>query len=73
MNPWSNTLFRAISWRIGRLRPGNWPRPLAVILAMFVVAATIPLQAQYQRRPAVRGNRTAPAPDVLSLQKLVRD
>jgi hypothetical protein len=67
MNPWSNTLFRAIGWRIGRLRPGNWPRPLTVIVAMFVVAAAVPLQAQYGRRPAARGNnRTAPAPDVLA-------
>ena len=66
MNPWLNTLFRTIGWRIGRLRPGNWPRPLAVILAIIVLAAAIPLQAQYQRRPAARGNRSAPAPDVLA-------
>ena len=69
MNPWSSTVFRAIWWRIARLRMGNWQRPLAVILALFVLAAAIPLQAQYQRRPANRGgvgSRSAPAPDVLS-------
>ena len=67
-NPWSNTLFRAIGWRIGRLRLGNWSPPLALILAIIVIVATIPLQGQYQRRPATagRGDRTAPAPDVLA-------
>ena len=66
MNPWFSTLFRAIGWRIARLRIGNWPRPLTVILALFILFPAIPLQAQYQRRPAIRTNRTAPAPDVLA-------
>ncbi len=41
---------------------------MAVILALFVLAAAIPLQAQYQRRPANRGtgSRSAPGPDVLA-------
>ncbi len=68
MNPWFSTAFRAMRWRIARLRTGNWQRPLTLILALFVLAATLPLQAQYQRRPANRGSgsRSAPAPDVLS-------
>ncbi len=39
---------------------------MAVILAIVVLAAATPLQAQYQRRPAARGNRSAPTPDVLA-------
>ena len=66
MNPWSSTLFRSIGCRIARLRTPNRQRPLAVILALFVLAAAIPLQAQYRRRPSGRGSGDAPAPDVLA-------
>ncbi|MEO8126413.1 MAG: hypothetical protein ABJF23_17060 [Bryobacteraceae bacterium] len=68
MNPWSTTLFRAILWRIGRLKPGNWQPPLAVVMAVLVLVASLPLQAQYQRRTSSRGSgsRSAPAPDVLA-------
>ena len=68
MNPWSGTLFRATLWRIGRSKAVNWQRPLALLLALFVLAGSIPLQAQYQRRTSSRagGSRSAPAPDVLA-------
>lgn len=66
-NPWSRTFFRTIGWRIARIRLAHWPRLLTAMLLVFVLAAAIPLQAQYQRRPSsARTSRSAPAPDVLA-------
>ena len=57
MNPWSNTLFRAIGCWLARITPKNWSRPLAVILAFFLVLGTLPMQAQMQRRTGRSGGR----------------
>ena len=68
MNPWSNTLFRAIGCWIARIAPRNWSPPLAVALALLLLAGTLPLQAQMQRRPNRAGNKSSSAPptDVLA-------
>ena len=55
MNPWSNTLLRALACRISRYFP--------VLLASIVVLATVPLQAQ---RRYGRGDYSAPPPGVMS-------
>jgi len=59
MNPWSNTIFRTIGYWLARVAPKNWSRPLAVILALFVVFGTLPMKAQMQRRPSRSGSRGA--------------
>jgi hypothetical protein len=66
MNPWSNTLFRAIGCWLARMAPRNWSPPVAVVLAVLVLAATLPLQAQMQRRPSRAGNLGNVPPDVLA-------
>jgi hypothetical protein len=62
MNPWSNTLFRVIGCWLARIAPRNWSRPLAVVLAVLVLAGTLPLQAQMQRRPSRAGNKGGAPP-----------
>jgi hypothetical protein len=67
MNPWFNTLFRAIGCWLARIAPRNWSPPLAVALAVLLLAGTLPLQAQMQRRPSRAGNKGgAPPTDVLA-------
>jgi hypothetical protein len=56
MNPWSSTLFRAIACWAARAGSRNWVRPGAIVLALFLVFGSEPVQGQYRRRPPAQGS-----------------
>jgi hypothetical protein len=65
LNPWSNTLFRAIGCWIARKMPRTGVKPVALVLALLLVLGSLPVRAQTQRRPGRKGT-SGPSGDILA-------